>query len=383
MVSLDHEARGKLVAFALEQGFDDVRISSADFGAAPGENLEKFLKQNRHGEMDWLVAKKDWRQHPQSLWEEAKSAIMVGLNYGPSYDPRALAHHPDRGIVSVYAQGKDYHDVVKKRLKRIARWIVQEYGADVKVFVDTAPVMEKPLAAAAGLGWQGKHTNLLSRRFGSWLFLGAILTTAEIAADEPETGDCGRCTACLDACPTDAFPAPYQLDARRCISYLTIETRAHIPREFRSLMENRIYGCDDCLAACPWNKFAKASREMAFLPRSELTAPRLRDLAQLDDPSFRSVFSGSPIKRLGRNRFVRNVLVALGNYKDPGQRDIVAPLLEDPSPIVRLAAIWAFAQLTDVRDFNRHKDRLYNEETDPEVQEEWELSGEEISASLR
>jgi len=381
MVSLDHEAREKLIGFAIEQGFDDVRFTSADFGSAPGENLEDFLQKKRHGEMDWLVAKKDRRQHPQSLWGGARSAIMVGLNYGPSSDPRALADHPERGIISVYAQGKDYHDVVKKRLKRIARWIVQEYGADVKVFVDTAPVMEKPLAAAAGLGWQGKHTNLLSRRFGSWLFLGVILTTAEIEPDEPETGDCGRCTACLDACPTDAFPAPYQLDARRCISYLTIETRAHIPREFRPLMENRIYGCDDCLAACPWNKFAKASREMAFQPRSELTAPRLRDLAQLDDPSFRSFFSGSPIKRLGRNRFVRNVLIALGNYKDPGQLDIVLPLLEDPSPIVRVAAIWALSQLTDVADFDGQKERLNEAEDDPDVKEEWRLSREDLTAS--
>lgn len=381
MVSLDHEAREKLIGFAIEQGFDDVRFTSADFGSAPGENLEDFLQKKRHGEMDWLVAKKDWRQHPQSLWGEARSAIMVGLNYGPASDPRALADHPERGIISVYAQGKDYHDVVKKRLKRIARWVVQEYGADVKVFVDTAPVMEKPLAAAAGLGWQGKHTNLLSRRFGSWLFLGVILTTAEIEPDDPETGDCGRCTACLDVCPTDAFPAPYQLDARRCISYLTIETRAHIPREFRPLMENRIYGCDDCLAACPWNKFAKASREMAFQPRSELTAPRLRDLAQLDDPSFRSFFSGSPIKRLGRNRFVRNVLIALGNYKDRAQLDIVRPLLEDPSPIVRVAAIWALAQLTNLADFDGQKERLIEAEDDPDVKEEWRLSREELTAS--
>ncbi|MCG8491003.1 MAG: tRNA epoxyqueuosine(34) reductase QueG [Sneathiellales bacterium] len=377
MVSLDHEAKEKLIRFALDQGFDDVRISSADFGSAPGENLENFLKENRHGDMDWLLAKKDWRQHPQSLWGEARSAIMVGLNYGPSRDPRALADHPERGIISVYAQGKDYHDVVKKRLKRIARWMVQEFGADVKVFVDTAPVMEKPLAAAAGLGWQGKHTNLLSRRFGSWLFLGAILTTADITPDAPETGDCGRCTACLDACPTNAFPAPYQLDARRCISYLTIETRAHIPREFRAPMENRIYGCDDCLAACPWNKFAKASREMAFLPRSELTAPRLADLAALDDTAFREVFSGSPIKRLGRNRFVRNVLIALGNAGDKRHKRVAERLLEDESPIVRLAAVWALSRLADPAGFIALYESRYETETDPDVRAEWKISRQE------
>ncbi len=379
-VMIDGSDKEKLIRFALEQGFDEARIASADFGEAPGRYLDDFIKAGFHGDMDWLPQKQDWRRHPQSLWPEAKSAIVLGLNYGPASDPRALGEHPDRGIISVYAQGKDYHDVVKKRLKRIARWMVGEFGADVKVFVDTAPVMEKPLAAAAGLGWQGKHTNLLSRSFGSWLFLGVILTTLEIRPDAPEKGGCGSCTACLTACPTDAFVAPYKLDARKCISYLTIETRSHIPRDMRPLMGNRIYGCDDCLAACPWNKYARRARELAFLPRSELTAPRLRDLATLDDASFREIFSGSPVKRLGRNRFVRNVLVALGNEGDETSVSITQPLLTDDSPIVRLAAVWALSQLLEPEAFAKMRDSLYDKEQDPDVREEWSLSMQELMA---
>ncbi len=374
---IDGSDKEKLIHFALEQGFDEARIASADFGEAPGRYLDDFIKAGFHGDMDWLPQKQDWRRHPQSLWPDAKSALVLGLNYGPASDPRALGEHPDRGIISVYAQGKDYHDVIKKRLKRIARWIVSEFGSDVKVFVDTAPVMEKPLAAAAGLGWQGKHTNLLSRSFGSWLFLGVILTTLEIRPDAPEKGGCGSCDACLIACPTDAFPAPYKLDARKCISYLTIETRSHIPRDMRSLMGNRIYGCDDCLAACPWNKYARKARDLAFIPRSELTAPRLRDLAVLDDASFREIFSGSPIKRLGRNRFVRNVLVALGNEGDTASAVVIRPLLDDPSPIVRLAAVWALSQLLEPEAFAIMRDSLYDKEQDPDVREEWSLSIQE------
>ncbi|WP_169543870.1 tRNA epoxyqueuosine(34) reductase QueG [Sneathiella aquimaris] len=374
---IDGADKARLIAYSLEQGFDEARVSSADFGKKPGEYLDAFLQAGYHGDMDWLVAKQKWRRHPQSLWPEAKSALVLGLNYAPASDPRALADHPDRGIISVYAQGKDYHDLIKKRLKRIARWIVQEFGADVKVFVDTAPVMEKPLAASAGLGWQGKHTNLLSRNFGSWLFLGCILTTLEIAPDDPTTGDCGSCTACLDVCPTQAFVGPYKLDASKCISYLTIETRAHIPRDIRSAMGNRIYGCDDCLSVCPWNKFAKRSREMAFMPRAELTAPRLSDLAGLDDTAFREIFSGSPVKRLGRNRFIRNVLIALGNQKDRSQVTHVTPLLEDPSPIIRVAAVWALHQLGSVSDFNKLYDACMIRESDPDVIEEWQIAKKE------
>lgn len=368
-----------LLQFSLDQGFDSARIASADFGKLPGHYLDEYIDEGRHGEMDWLVAKQDWRRHPQTLWPEAKSAIVLGLNYGPSNDPRALADQPDRGIISVYAQGKDYHDLVKKRLKRIARWVVQEHGADVKVFVDTAPVMEKPLAAAAGIGWQGKHTNLLSREFGSWLFLGCVLTTLEIEPDDSKTGSCGSCTACLDACPTNAFPAPYKLDAKKCISYLTIETRSHIPREYRAAIGNRIYGCDDCLAACPWNKYAKQTQELAFTPREELTAPRLAELVQLDDPSFRTLFSGSPIKRLGRNRFIRNTLVALGNAGDSGTLNVVTPLLEDASPIVRVAAIWCCAQLLDLEGFMSLKQSHYQSEADADVIEEWDMPLKERS----
>ncbi|MEP3248456.1 MAG: tRNA epoxyqueuosine(34) reductase QueG [Sneathiella sp.] len=374
---MDAADKERLIAFALAQGFDDARIAPADFGEKPGQYLDAFIEAGYHGDMDWLVAKQDWRRHPQSLWSEARSAVVLGLNYGPVSDPRALADHPDRGIISVYAQGKDYHDIVKKRLKRIARWMVQEFGADVKVFVDTAPVMEKPLAAAAGIGWQGKHTNLLSRTYGSWLFLGCILTTLDIAPDAPETGGCGSCTACLDICPTKAFVAPYKLDARKCISYLTIETRNHIPREMRPLLGNRIYGCDDCLAICPWNKYAKRAREQAFLPRHELTAPRLADLAVLNDAAFRDVFSGSPIKRLGRNRFVRNVLIALGNAGDGQHKHVAERLLEDESPIVRLAAVWALSHLADPSDFAILHQSRYDTETDPDVRAEWVAAREE------
>ncbi len=367
----------KLIQFALEQGFDTAKIASADFGKKPGENLDTFIEANRHGDMDWLVAKQDWRRHPQSLWPEAKSAVVLGLNYGPSTDPRALAEHPDNGIISVYALGKDYHELVKKRLKRIARWMVQEFGADVKVFVDTAPVMEKPLAASAGLGWQGKHTNLLSREFGSWLFLGCVLTTLEVEPDSLIKGGCGSCTSCLDACPTNAFPAPYQLDATKCISYLTIETRSHIPQNMRGKIGNRIYGCDDCLAACPWNKYAKTSTEMAFQPREALTAPLLADLVVLDDPSFRALFSGSPVKRLGRNRFIRNVLIALGNAGDAAQISVIVPLLKDPSPIIRLAAVWACRQLMLDQDFQKLKHEQSELEEDNEVLLEWNMKEQE------
>ena len=278
--------------------------------------LQRFLAEGMHGDMDWLAATAERRGAPMALWPDVRSVIMLGVNYGPDHDPLAVLVQRDRAAISVYAQGDDYHDLIKKRLKELARWLTAQAGGDVKVFVDTAAVMEKPLAEAAGLGWQGKHTNLVSRQFGSWLFLGAIFTTLDLPADTPEPDSCGSCRACLDVCPTAAFPAPYRLDARRCISYLTIEHKGPIPRELRPLMGNRIYGCDDCLAVCPWNKFAVQGREAKLATREALRAPKLAELARLDDAQFRSVFTKSPVKRTGRDRFVRNVLIAIGNSDD-------------------------------------------------------------------
>jgi len=379
MTRLSKSEKQDLIQFALDQGFDVARFTNADFGSLPGERLEAFLAGGLHGDMDWLVAKKDWRKSPVSLWPDAASALVLGLNYGPDTNPLALADQPETGVVSVYARGRDYHDIIKKRLKRIARHMVASFEGDVKVFVDTAPVMEKPLAAASGIGWQGKHTNLLSREFGSWLFLGVILSTLEVEPDAPETGDCGNCTACLDACPTDAFVAPYQLDATRCISYLTIETRAHIPRDMRHLMGNRIYGCDDCLAVCPWNKFASVSREMSFHAKEELKAPLLSELVGLDDPAFRALFRGSPVKRLGRNRFIRNVIIAIGNSgQDQYVKDLEV-LLDDPSPIIRLAAVWALGQILSVDHFQKLQMAAFAAEVDDAVREEWQLCWDELN----
>ena len=330
---------------ALAGGFDAVGFAPAALGEETRGRLAAFLAEGMHGDMGWMAEKADRRGDPCTLWPEARTVIALGLSYAPHEDPRRLLGHPARGVVSAYARNRDYHDLVKGRLKTLAQWIVARAGAGVKVFVDTAPVMEKPLAARAGLGWQGKHTNLVSRAHGSWLFLGEIYTTLALPPDAAAEDRCGSCRRCLDACPTAAFPAPYRLDARRCISYLTIEHKGPIPEELRPLMGNRIYGCDDCLAACPWNKFARATREPAFMPRAELTAPRLADLAQLDDAGFREVFSGSPIKRIGRDRFVRNVLVALGNCGDPAQAPAAEALLDDPSEVVRDAAAWAAARL--------------------------------------
>ncbi|PHQ71570.1 MAG: tRNA epoxyqueuosine(34) reductase QueG [Sneathiella sp.] len=359
---------------ALAEGFDDIGFTMADIGDQPGKHLDTFIEKQRYGDMGWIVEKADRRRHPNALWPEVKSVIVLAQNYGPDTDPLANLDKPDRGSISVYAQGKDYHDVVKKRLKRLARWLIANYGGDVKVFVDTAPVMEKPLAEKAGIGWQGKHTNLLSRDFGSWLFLGSIFTTLDILPDAPVAGDCGSCRACLDICPTNAFVAPYQLDARRCISYLTIETRDHIDRDLRPLIGNRIYGCDDCLAVCPWNKYAKKASDMALYARSELVAPRLQQLVALDDSEFRALFSGSPVKRLGRNRFVRNVLIALGNSGDEKNLKSVTSLLGDASAIVRVAAVWAFGQLSSPEIYGRLKQDLIGQEQDPDVLAEWNLS---------
>jgi epoxyqueuosine reductase len=318
-----------------------------------------------------MESRADQRAQPTSLWPEARSAIVLGLSYAPTNDPLASLSQTERATISVYAQGDDYHDVIKKRLKAIARALVADCGGDVKVFVDTAPVMEKPLAETAGLGWQGKHTNLVSREHGSWLFLGVILTTLDLGEGSPEEDHCGSCRRCLDVCPTNAFPAPYKLDARRCISYLTIEHKGPIPRELRAAMGNRIYGCDDCLAVCPWNKFAAAGRETAFHPRADLQAPLLAELATLDDAAFRARFRGSPIKRIGRDRFVRNVLIAIGNAGDKTLAGNVEPLLDDASPLVRGAAVWALSRLLDHREWQSLREGRAPQEQDAGVADEW------------
>ena len=334
----------RLVARALEEGFSGAGVCAP--GAVPeaAGRLQAWLAEGRHGQMGWMADRADWRGSAAALWPEARSVIMLAEAYTPQADPLAVLQLRDRGAVSVYAQGKDYHDLVKRRLKRLGRWLIEAAGGEIKVFVDTAPVMEKPLAQAAGLGWQGKHTNLLSRDLGNWVFLGAIFTTLDLPVDAPEGEHCGSCTACLDICPTKAFPAPFQLDARRCISYLTIEHRGPVDEDLRGLMGNRIYGCDDCLAVCPWNKFAVAAREIGYQPR--VGAPLLAELAALDDAGFRARFSGSPIKRIGRDRFVRNVLYAIGNSGDPALAAAAVPLLQDADFAVADAALWAVARLT-------------------------------------
>ena len=345
------QLRSALAAKATELGFAACGIARADAAPQTAERLQAWLASGAHGGMIWMEETAARRGSPASLWPEVRSVISLGMSYAPAADPLALAARPDRGRISVYAQGADYHDVVKKALKALARWLVAEAGpeseTDLKVFVDTAPVMEKPLAEAAGLGWQGKHTNLVSRSDGSWLFLGAIYTTLELAPDAPHAMRCGSCRRCLDICPTDAFPAPFQLDARRCISYLTIEHKGPIPEEFREAIGNRIYGCDDCLAVCPWNRFADAARaHRAFLPRAELAAPALADLLQLDDPAFRKLFAGSPIKRIGRNRMVRNAAIAAGNSGRPELAPHLRALTSDEDAVVADAARWALAKLS-------------------------------------
>lgn len=329
----------------LASGFDSVGITDAAGIRAAGERLRQFIDYERHGTMGWLKDRLDWRADPKVLWPDVRSIIMMGINYGPRHDPLDLLRHGDRGNISVYARNKDYHDVVKKRLKKIARQLVADYSCQLKVFVDTAPVMEKPLAMAAGLGWQGKHTNVVSNDFGSWLFLGAIFLDFDLETDQDHGDQCGSCTACLDICPTNAFPAPYQLDAKRCISYLTIEHKGPVDETLRPLLGNRIYGCDDCLSICPWNKFARTSSEAAFHARVELQMPRLAELAVLDDASFRALFSGSPIKRIGRDRFVRNVLYAIGNSGDGSLAAVAGGLTDDAAPIVADAARWAISRL--------------------------------------
>ena len=331
--------------------------------------LESFLSDGAHGDMTWLASTAERRASPQAMWREARSIIMLGMNYGPNDDPLAILKMRTRGAISVYAKGDDYHDIVKSRLKELGRWLITNAGGEVKVFVDTAAVMEKPLAAQGGLGWQGKHTNLVSRRFGSWLFLGSIFTTLDLPYDSPESDSCGSCRACLDICPTAAFPAPYRLDARRCISYLTIEHKGPIPRDLRRAMGNRIYGCDDCLAVCPWNKFASYGREAKLAAREALRAPSLADLVRLDDAQFRALFSKTSIKRTGRDRFIRNVLIAIGNSGDAALTVEAKRLLGDASPLVRGAAVWALSKLLPRAQVEVLA--LQQQESDRAVQEEW------------
>ncbi len=352
-------------------GFDTVGITAPDAIPEAARYFREFLAAGAHGDMDWLARNPERRADPRGLWSDVRSVIMLGVNYGPDQDPLAILQQRERGAISVYAQGDDYHDVIKKRLKELARWLVVMAPCEVKVFVDTAAVMEKPLAQASGLGWQGKHTNLVSREFGSWLFLGAIFTTLELPADRADIDHCGSCHACLDICPTAAFPAPYKLDARRCISYLTIESKGPIPHEFRKAIGNRIYGCDDCLAVCPWNKFAREGRETKLAARDELRAPELWELARLDDPAFRARFTRSPVKRIGRDRFVRNVLIAIGNSGQGALAAEARRLLSDASPLVRGAAVWALAQLLPSDEFLTMAGSAAATETDATVLAEW------------
>ncbi len=354
---------------ALALGFDAIGLAPAALGEAAKAGLRDYLARGYHGDMGWLSGER--RADPRLMWTEARSAIVLGLNYGPADDPLSGLAERARANISVYARGRDYHDVMKPRLKALARWLAERTAAEVKVFVDTAPLMEKPLAMQAGLGWQGKHTNLVSRQYGSWLFLGVILTDLDLAPDEGEADHCGECRRCLDVCPTRAFPAPYTLDARRCISYLTIEHKGHIGREFRAAIGNRIYGCDDCLAVCPWNKFASATREQALAPRAELVAKRLAELAALDDGAFRGLFAGSPVKRIGRDRFVRNVMIALGNSGARDAAPVAVARLGDASPLVRAMAVWALGRLIDAASFAALRETHAAHETDAEVRGEW------------
>ena len=365
------DLKAALTREALALGFDSIGVTDPAAIGPAGKHFREFLEAGAHGDMDWLAANPERRMDPRVLWPGVRSVIMLGVNYGADENPLALLERRDRGAISVYAQGDDYHDVIKKRLKALARWLVAASGEEVKVFVDTAAVMEKPLAQAAGLGWQGKHTNLVSRQLGSWFFLGAIYTASDLPRDAAEQDHCGSCNACQEICPTAAFPAPYKLDARRCISYLTIENKGPIPHEFRKAIGNRIYGCDDCLAVCPWNKFAQAGREAKLAARTELRAPSLAELVRLDDAAFRALFAKSPVKRIGRDRFIRNVLIAIGNAGDASLVSEAERLLDDASPLVRGAAVWALSQLMARDAFAACAKRAKAGETDPAVRMEW------------
>jgi epoxyqueuosine reductase len=365
-----------LIETAQAHGFDVAAIARPDAIPQAQERLSRFLAEGAHGDMAWMATTAERRGDPRTLWPDVRSIIMLGMNYGPDSDPLAILRERSHGAISVYAQGDDYHEIIKPRLKAIARWLIAQAGGDAKVFVDTAAVMEKPLAQAAGLGWQGKHTNLVSRQYGSWLFLGAIFSTLAIEPDTPEGDHCGQCRACLDICPTAAFPEPYRLDARRCISYLTIEHKGPIPVEFRPRMGNRIYGCDDCLAVCPWNKFAQLGREAKLSAREQLKAPMLAELARLDDPAFRALFAKSPVKRIGRDRFVRNVLIAIGNSGDVSLAVEAERLIADTSPLVRGAAVWALGRI-DARRLAAHA-RYRVTESDADVRDEWSAALPEV-----
>lgn len=370
------KAKDLLIEDLKAQGFDDAMILHAGNEEQMSMQLRQFLESNFHGTMSWLADTQHRRSAPKNLWEEVRSIIMVAMNYGPGtdYDPLIALENKSTATISCYAQNRDYHDIIKGKLKQVAGRFVAKTNAQVKVFVDTAPIMEKPLAQKAGLGWQGKHTNLVSRQLGSWFFLGSIFTDYELDADIPEIDHCGSCQSCLDICPTDAFPAPYKLDARRCISYLTIEHDGPIAQEFRSAMGNRIYGCDDCLAVCPWNKFASAASETKLQARADLQSPPLADLLTLDDASFRALFSGSPIKRIGRNRFVRNCLIASGNSGDRALLPLIVFLLDDADATVRGSAIWALGELLDTGEFLQFASQRQADERNELVLKEWEIA---------
>ena len=365
------DLKAALMREARDLGFDCIGVTDPQSIAQAGLHFREFLEAGAHGEMDWLAVSPERRTDPRVLWPGVRSVIMLGVNYGPDENPLEILKKRTLGAISAYAQGDDYHDLIKKRLKALARWLVAKSGNEVKVFVDTAAVMEKPLAQAAGLGWQGKHTNLVSREFGSWLFLGAIFTATDLPRDAADVDHCGSCRACQDICPTAAFPAPYKLDARRCISYLTIENKGPIPHEFRKAIGNRIYGCDDCLAVCPWNKFARQGRETRLAARTELRAPKLAELARLDDGAFRALFSKSPVKRIGRDRFLRNVLIAIGNAGDTALAEEAERLLDDESALVRGAAVWALSQLISPDAFAALAKRTASREPDTAVRAEW------------
>ena len=361
--------KAALAAEARTNGFSTLGVTAPDSITGARERLQTFLDAGAHGDMDWLANEPARRANPKVLWSEVRSVIMLGMNYGPDENPLTLLERKTIGNISVYARGDDYHDLIKKRLKTVARWLIAQAGGDVKVFVDTAAVMEKPLAHAAGLGWQGKHTNLVSRELGSWLFLGAIFTTLDLPHDRADGNHCGSCQSCLDICPTNAFPAPYRLDARKCISYLTIEHKSAIPREYREAIGNRIYGCDDCLSVCPWNKFAQEGHEAKLAARDELRAPSLAELSRLDDTSFRALFTKSPVKRIGRDRFLRNVLIAIGNSGDISLAADARRLLDDANPLVRGAAVWALSRLLPRAEFVALAD--VSNDNDEDVREEW------------
>ena len=363
--------KNDLITRAKSLGFDVCRITSADLPPDIGDRLEQSVELNRHATMQWMETTLERRKSPTAMWSEANTAIMLGMNYGPDTNPLETLDQKSKATISVYARNRDYHDIIKGKLKTLAGWLAAQTKEDVKVFVDTAPLMEKPLAKQAGLGWQGKHTNLVSREFGSWLFLGSVLTKADLSADEPETDHCGSCRSCLDVCPTKAFPAPYQLDAGRCISYLTIEHDGPIPDEFREPIGNRIYGCDDCLAVCPWNKYAQETSEIKLKAREDLSAPDLQDLASLDDAGFRKKFSGSPIKRIGRNKFLRNVMIAIGNSKDKNLKEITIQNSKDDNCLVRGASIWALSRLEDQAVFADMRMKALESEADESVRNEW------------